>query len=260
MCTSISGAARRRSTSGALHLRRTVGVVFRHEPTPEDLAPDIRDIWRRHAASAGAHGDVDDAGGALVAAYAEPHRHYHDLTHLRAVLANVATLATYARDVHAVVLSACCHDVVYDPRAADNEERSAEWATTTLRGLGVDDGVTARVADLVRMTTDHAPPSGDTDGQVLCDADLAVLAAEPAAYAAYVAGVRREYAHVDDLRFARGRAVVLTSLLDKPHLYGTAYGRRVWEEAARRNIAEEVERLQRLSGASDAATPTPAAG
>ena len=51
---------------------------------------------------------------------------------------------------------------------------------------------------------------------MLLDADLAVLGSEPAAYQAYVTGVRAEYGHVDDAAWATGRAAVLRGLLDRP--------------------------------------------
>ena len=60
----------------------------------------------------------------------------------------------------------------------------------------------------------------------LCDADLAILAAEPQRYADYSAAVRREYAHVSDADFAVGRALVLRDLLAKPSLFQTRTGAR----------------------------------
>ncbi len=80
------------------------------------------------------------------------------------------------------------------------------------------------VARLVRLTATHEVAADDRDGAVLCDADLAVLAATAARYESYVEGVRREYAHLDDGTFARGRAAVLRSLLDRPVLFRTTVG------------------------------------
>ena len=62
---------------------------------------------------------------ALVAMWSEPHRRYHDLAHLAAVLSLVGSLAASAADPDAVRLAAWYHDVAYDPERADNEEVSA---------------------------------------------------------------------------------------------------------------------------------------
>jgi predicted metal-dependent HD superfamily phosphohydrolase len=99
------------------------------------------------------------------------------------------------------------------------------------------------VARLVRLTATHRPADDDLAGQVLCDADLAILAAEPARYADYVAGVRREHAHLSDAGFAAGRASILRDLLAKPALFHTAVARRRWEERARANVEAELSSL-----------------
>jgi predicted metal-dependent HD superfamily phosphohydrolase len=79
---------------------------------------------------------------------------------------------------------------------------------------------------------------------VLCDADLAILAAGHDRYADYVAGVRAEYAHVDDAVFATGRAAVLEELLAKPTLFHTDAGRQRWEATARANVEWELSSLR----------------
>jgi len=79
---------------------------------------------------------------------------------------------------------------------------------------------------------------------VLCDADLAILAAAPDRYDAYLAGVRRDYAHVSDPDFAAGRTAVLRDLAARPRLFHTPYAREHWEPAARQNLARELEGLQ----------------
>jgi predicted metal-dependent HD superfamily phosphohydrolase len=187
---------------------------------------------------------ADDLRDRLLAAYGAPGRGYHDLTHLAEVLAHVDLLADEADDLDAVVLAAWFHDAVYDG-GADDEERSAAWAEEELPAAGVAPARVASVARLVRLTATHRPAPDDRDGQVLSDADLAILAADPDRYAAYVAGVRVEYAAVPDDDFRRGRAAVLGDLLDKPALFHTARARELWEERARVNVEREIAALGR---------------
>ena len=78
---------------------------------------------------------------------------------------------------------------------------------------------------------------------MLCDADLGILAADPARYASYAAGVRREHAHVPDADFAAGRAAILRDLLAKPTLFHTPTARSRWEHRARANVTREIEQL-----------------
>ncbi|MEE1755672.1 HD domain-containing protein [Streptomyces sp. SP18CS02] len=179
----------------------------------------------------------------LLARWAEPQRRYHTTDHLLAVLQRVDELERYADDPALVRLAAWFHDAVYDPERSTNEERSARLAERALPELGVDPARTAEVARLVLLTITHDPAPGDGNGDVLCDADLAVLAAAPDAYAAYAAAVREEYGFVPDDAFRTGRAAVLRQLLGLPRLFRTPYGEREWEERARRNLTTELHLL-----------------
>ncbi|MET9336463.1 metal-dependent phosphohydrolase [Nonomuraea sp. NPDC003804] len=192
-------------------------------------------------------------GAELVARWAEPHRRYHTLDHLRAVLRAVDTLAHLAGDADAVRLAAWFHDAVYEGKAGSDEERSAQLAQSRLPRCGLPQARVAEVARLVRLTATHdpdyttEPPSSpgrgrDANGAVLCDADLAVLAGDD--YAAYARAVRQEYAHVPDELFRPGRAQVLRRLMDAPRLYRTPLAHDLWEARARANMTAELATLE----------------
>jgi predicted metal-dependent HD superfamily phosphohydrolase len=172
----------------------------------------------------------------LLDRWREPHRHYHTLAHLAATLAIVGR-----RPV--VELAAWFHDAVYDPRVTDNEEASAQLAERSLPAVGIAPATVAEVARLVRLTATHDPGPGDGAGALLCDADLSILAADPARYDAYAAAVRREYGHVPDEAFRVGRAEVLRHLLGLPVLYRAVPERAEWEVRARANLARELSTL-----------------
>ena len=172
--------------------------------------------------------------------YGEPHRRYHTREHLAAVLDLVDELAGDAADPGAVRLAAWFHDAVYDPERADNEERSARLAARMLADTDLPAATVDEVVRLVELTVTHAPEPGDRNGRVLCDADLAILGADPDRYAAYAAAVREEYGFVPEDLFRAGRAEVLNSLLALPHLFHTATARERYERQARRNIETEL--------------------
>ncbi|MCW2583687.1 MAG: Metal-dependent phosphohydrolase [Klenkia sp.] len=180
---------------------------------------------------------------AVVGAWAEPHRAYHSLTHLAAVLGLVDELAADAADPAAVALAGWYHDVAYDPQRSDNEQVSAERARIGLLGL-VPDDVVVEVVRLVLLTTTHDPVADDANGAVLCDADLAVLAGPPASYAAYASAVREEYRHLDDATFTAGRTAVLEQLLALPALYRLPRTAALWTEPARANLTAELTLLR----------------
>jgi predicted metal-dependent HD superfamily phosphohydrolase len=179
----------------------------------------------------------------LVAAYADPSRHYHDTRHLAEVLGRLEELAGagVAYDEVPVRLAAWFHDAVYDGER-DAEERSAAWAEDALtpgcRPIVVDE-----VTRLIRLTEQHDPEPGDVNGEALSDADLGILAADRERYDEYVADVRREYAHLGDRQFREGRTQVLESLLERREMFRTAYARERWEADARANLERELAAL-----------------
>jgi predicted metal-dependent HD superfamily phosphohydrolase len=185
---------------------------------------------------------------AVVGNWSEPHRRYHDLAHLAAVLGLVGRLADSAADPDAVRLAAWYHDVSYDPERTDNEEVSAARARAGLRGLVPDERID-EVERLVLLTASHDVPPGDANGAVLCDADLAVLASPPEAYAAYASAVRAEYGHLSDDEFTAGRIAVLERLLALPQLFRLPAVADDWTPRARANLAAELT-LLRSRGAS----------
>ncbi|MFF1732287.1 MULTISPECIES: hypothetical protein [unclassified Streptomyces] len=184
----------------------------------------------------------------LLARWSEPQRRYHTTTHLKAVLDHIDVLEDHAEDPELVRLAAWFHDAVYLPERSANEERSARLAERALAEAGLADRQIDEVSRLVLLTVDHDPAEDDHNGEVLCDADLAILAAAPDAYAAYAAAVREEYGFVPDEPFRDGRAAVLRQLLALPRLFRTPYGAAHWEEPARENLNAELALLTPQTG------------
>jgi predicted metal-dependent HD superfamily phosphohydrolase len=170
--------------------------------------------------------------------YAGPGRFYHTLYHVGAMLETVDGLGPFARNLHAVKLAVWLHDVIYDSRASDNEERSAEYADQLCEKLSIPERRV--VASLVLKTKTH-DAGDDPDAQVLIDADLAILGASESAYRAYADQIRREYAWVPESDYRMGRRQVLERFLARPRIFHLLAH---LEDPARRNIAAEVARLQ----------------
>ncbi len=181
----------------------------------------------------------------LLAAYREPHRAYHTVEHIAALLALFELHGASAQNPDAVQLAILYHDVVYDPRRSDNEAVSAQVAARDLTELGIASPLVARVAALVLATQHgvHAPDLTDTDLSLLLDLDLSVLAASPSDYDAYSAAIRHEYAHVLGLLYRPGRRRVLEKFLATDQLYLTPTLKTAWENAARLNLAREISNL-----------------
>jgi predicted metal-dependent HD superfamily phosphohydrolase len=172
--------------------------------------------------------DDPDQGRDLLRRWREPHRRYHTERHLQYTLDIIDRHADLAADADAVRMAAWLHDAVYDPRAGDNEERSAALT---------DD---PEVRRLVLLTKAHDPRPGDRNGELLCDADLAILAAPRGVYRDYALHVREEYAFVPDHAFRAGRGQVLQGLLAKAELFKIVPQRAEWTRKAHENMQAEL--------------------
>ena len=207
-------------------------------PTPE---VELRSAWGQLAG----HGHdqlLDDVLGR----HREPHRRYHTLTHVMWVMRHITALIAAGEpttDADAVRLAALWHDAVYNTAASDNEARSALLAQSAAVHLGWSVPRQRLVERLVLATAGHRPT--DADEAMLVDADLAILGAPAQEYAAYVAGVRSEYAHVGDNAWKTGRSAVLNDFLTQRQLFTTATMRAQREAPAQANITAELAGLAR---------------
>lgn len=174
----------------------------------------------------------------LVQAYEESTRAYHNLTHIADCLYRFDEYLHLAENPVAVELAIWFHDMVYDTRAPDNEERSALAAMDFLSGTSLGN----TVADLIRATNHDGSP-GSNDAALLCDIDLSILGREPAEYEAYACAIRKEYAWVPPVDYAKGRIRVLESFLGRPSIFALAEMKNLHEERARANLKREIAGL-----------------
>lgn len=208
-----------------------------------DTEFEVRIAWQRHI---GTDAVADHWFDAVVSRYREPHRHYHDLRHLRWVVRHVEQLADddHVGDLDAVIAAACFHDVIYDATAHDNETASARLAASALDQLGWNADRVRHTVSMIEGTTHHEHADADHDHRLLYAADLAVLAASPAGYADYVRAVRREYHHVTDADWVTGRTAVLAGFLDRSAIYAPSLRLDDWELRARGNLTSELDQLR----------------
>lgn len=199
----------------------------------------MRKIWDDAVRTLGGTPDAGD----LMERYSEPHRAYHNTFHVVSVVRDSSALAdafAFTVEERAILaLAACAHDVIYDSSPGEDERASAAWARKRLADL--EEEHVARIESLVLATITHS--SDDPLAHVLLDADLAILGSEPEHYDRYRAAVRQEYSQYDDATWRAGRSKVLRSLLDRENLYVTEPARRLWDRAARANLARELQSL-----------------
>ena len=189
----------------------------------------------------------------LVTAYSSVGRFYHTLEHIQHILETIeqmrrhsSTQAVVAINFPAIQLAPWFHDVIYDPRAKDNEEKSAEYAVASLSQFEIPRTTVERVKTLILNTKTHQAQPDDIDSKILLDSDLAILGASELEYRAYAKAIRQEYSWVSDKLYQVTRKQVLQDFLRRKRIYFTEQLFLSLEVRYRRNLQAEITALSPL--------------
>lgn len=219
------------------------------------FAPRLEPVEASAESRARLAAQVAELGEGLLQAWEQPHRAYHHSGHLSQMLADLDRLyahRTQGSTPLPLVLAAWFHDAVYEGAPGEDERRSEQLAGASLEPLIaaglLDEEELQLVRLLVRATAAHELPESTelpagynpADIEFFLDADMAILAAEPARYRRYLRGVRSEYSHFDDEAFRTGRTTFLRSILERERIFLSKEGLQLWEEPARVNLRAEL--------------------
>ncbi len=196
---------------------------------------NLHSSWVRAWAGIGARTYGQEVFESLIQSYGEAHRKYHSVQHLTECLALFDSVQTLPERASEVELALWFHDAIYDVKATDNEEKSADWAKSAALQGGASTEVAGRLHSLVMATKHTAIPDG-VDEQVLIDIDLSILGSGPARFAEYEQQIRSEYAFVPDELFHKKRQSILQSFLDRKRIYSTGHFQELLEARARENL------------------------
>lgn len=184
----------------------------------------------------------------LSALYSAEDRHYHGIAHIQALLGLLDENRPSFSDPEAIEAVIWFHDAIYDSRAKDNEARSADLARERLTEVAGAERLN-RIVRTIEATATHTvpdiePETARCDAALLLDMDLSILGAEPDAFDAYEAAVRREYAWVEEPLWVIGRGNVLKTFLARDHIFHTDIFRSRYELKARENLQRSIDALE----------------
>lgn len=189
--------------------------------------------------------DLIPLGDAVIAAYTQKHRAYHNLRHIQELL-DLLERAEHLVENKALLLWAIWyHDVVYQPQRKDNEAQSADWALRDMLAVGLSRNDAEKVHAWIVATLTHEVPAAHQciDVDILMDIDLAILASAPPEYIQYTKQIRQEYKWVPGCMYRKGRKQVLEHFLQMDPIYKTDWARNQWEALAKENLKTEIASL-----------------
>ena len=198
--------------------------------------------WYRAWAGLQPGTDGDEIFKQLIAAYSEPHRHYHTLQHLSECIHSLEPVLHSSTHPAELEMAIWFHDAIYDVKSHDNEKRSAAWAASALQQAHVAEQAINRIENLIRATC-HTTSPVTIDEQIILDIDLSILGTDPKRYDEYEYQIRQEYAWVPDEVFRKKRSMLLQAFIKRARIYCTDYFYDTLEQAVRDNLQRAIKRL-----------------
>lgn len=204
---------------------------------------DLAESWNKACEDLKAEGDPMDVFTDLVKSYTEPHRHYHDLSHVKHCLNEFEDVKELSQNPEAVEMAIWFHDAIYNPKKDDNEKESAKLAEKELRELGLSQGFRQKTKELI-LDTDHSRKPDTENGELIVDIDLSILGQENDKFTDYQKGIRKEYDWVSEKQFEEKRSEILKGFLGRDHIFQTNFFRDKYEKKARANLKSAIKELQ----------------
>ncbi len=176
--------------------------------------------------------------------YSNPDRCYHNLSHIDACLIEFDKIRSISPDPDATEMAIWFHDIIYNTRAKDNEERSAEYVSHILLQAKIDDVLRVRVMRLI-LSTKHVAPPQRYDEQTIVDIDLSILGQPERTFNEYEVAIRREYSWVSEDDFKKERKKILEMFLARSTIYSTKYFYNLYEVMAQANLKRSIDQLSK---------------
>jgi len=199
------------------------------------------ELWKR----IGAQGNPDPEFAKLQEAYSQPQRFYHNIDHIRNCLIDLDSAKHLTKQSDLVELAVWYHDVVYDTKAIQNEEKSGQLAYDACLAAKLPEELAKGTVALI-LATKHNEVPDEMNARILVDIDLAILGKSVREFDEYEKNIRKEYSWVSEDQFKQGRSNILQMFLHRAEnnkLYLTDFFRNKYETQARKNLQISIDSL-----------------
>ena len=147
-------------------------------------------------------------------------------------------------DFDALLFAIWFHDIIYKTSKKNNEEKSAEFASSVLKNLSKEKIHVNTVAQLIISTKSHQIILNENnDNAFMLDFDLSILGQDWESYKGYIQNIRKEYKLYPDFLYNPSRKKVLEHFLNRKTLFFTEKYQDILEDKARVNLIREIKLL-----------------
>lgn len=172
----------------------------------------------------------------LESCYSEPHRAYHNFSHIEQCLWEFRNSSCNLSEVE---LAIWFHDTIYNPKSFNNEERSIELALIAFDAMELPNAYKYFVPPII-METKHRDFGQPWGYDIFLDIDLSILGSSSEDFKLYCKQIREEYNWVPEDIYNEKRIEILKRFLNRPSIYRTVEFREKYENQARTNLTGEI--------------------
>lgn len=202
-------------------------------------------LWMQLQIDSEDNSHVESVWNLLSDKYSEPERHYHTKEHILDCLNQLDSAQEHVPDLNAVELAIWFHDVIYDPKASDNEEQSVILFNKVAQSI-LPEPVIKKVSDII-IATLHIDKPEDLDQAFMLDIDLSSIAGNWQRFTKDNSNLRKEVRHLDCKDYCERKIRFFNLLMNKEQIFFTDFFHAACEEKARHNM-ESYIRFQFLTG------------
>ncbi len=142
----------------------------------------------------------------VIERYDEPHRFYHNFDHIEKMIGSAKKKGILT---DSLLLAIVFHDIVYDPKATDNELKS-ESIFIECAKLLLSKGIIDDICGAILETRNHMPSTKLSEQ--LCELDLEIVNAPLADFIEFEHKIFKEYQFVDYKTYKEKRIEILEQL------------------------------------------------
>ncbi|KAJ3450659.1 hypothetical protein M0812_06843 [Anaeramoeba flamelloides] len=187
--------------------------------------------------------------------YTSENRHYHSLVHVQSLLNLYQEYQSLIENKQVMILSIFFHDVIYDPKKGDNEEKSNELFQQFASETNLNQSVITKVSEFILATKRkklfnsnqslNDENQYENDLKLFLDFDWSILGSDEQTYEQYSKAVHLEYNHLGEL-YKQKRLAFLGIALQKltnDKLYLTDFGKKQFLKNSIKNVQNEIKVL-----------------
>ncbi len=141
------------------------------------------------------------------------------------------------------------HDIFYDVKQFDNEEKSAYFGYMLAMSMGFSENFARRASDLILLTKHQTEidESSDPDAAMFLDIDMCILGKGKKIFDEYTEGIHQEYLRCfGKSEFFSARVLFLETLMKRKQIFHSEFFRQMYEKQARENIAKAIKQYEEV--------------